>query len=201
MGHGDTVVRSDVVSSVSRGGAVVGGPFAILPGLRFITTQSLALLVPFGRRPTYRLGTDGLVYSGWNDTIEIKRTDIGGRGRGAIRHDHPEIKVTISNLNDYVSGMSDRSKQVILDAHIPKTMPAYRTFVPDDRGRVWVQIVGEGGIPTGTWIVLNAAGSLVAEAVVPADVNLQVITEDRAYGMGKNVRGAPYLVAYQFVGE
>ena len=189
--------RRAVVNLVSRDGIVIGESVVSLPDREYVASQRYILLVPFGRRFEYRLGADGLVYSGLSDRIDIGMTTVGGGTQGSVQYDHPAVPVTREDIDNYVSDMSSDARRLILASDIPAKMPAYQSFSVDDRGRIWIQLIGEGGTSSGKWLLLSKEGEAVARAVLPASVSLHVVREGIAYGNGKSESGAPYVVAYR----
>ena len=186
------------VNLVSRQGAVMGKPVVSLPDWDFFVSRRYALLVPFGHRYQYRLGADGLVYSGLNDAIDIRMTTVEGHTQGSIRYDHQAVPVTREDIRTYTDKLSPDAKRFLLTHVLPATMPAYRTFVVDDRGRIWVQHIGEGGgAPSGAWSLFNKKGKLVANAVLAASVRLYAIKNGIAYGTGSSESGATFIAAYK----
>ena len=92
--------------------------------------------------------------------------------------------------------VSESGRKEILDADLPKTRPAYRTFIVDDLERVWVQWTTVEEASSSMWSILNSEGGVVAEAELPANVTLEVVKAGRAYGSVHDEAGPSYLIAY-----
>ena len=194
---GNTVDRQATVNFLSRHGTITNGPIVSLPDWEYAVSSRYTLLIPFGRKFKFHLGGDGLIYSGLSDVIAIQMTTVEGRTQGVVQHDHPTVSVTQKDINNYVSDMSPEAKRLIRQSDLPRTMPAYKTFTVDDRERIWIQRFGEGGEPSGEWLLLNKDGNVVGKAALPVSENLYVIRKGIAYGSGKSESGAPYIVAYR----
>ena len=191
--------RFAVVNLVNRRGAVLGEPVMSLPSSESIVwTDGSGMSVfpmPFGRENTFRLSASGLLYSGWNETIDIALSTTDGEVQKLIRHQ--ALPVPNRDIDAYLVGRSRSAKKIIRDTDLHKTMPAYETFVVDDMERVWVKITADRDASTAMWSILNAASAVVAEAVLPSSVDLYAIKAGRAYGSGKAASGDPYVVAYK----
>ena len=183
--------RLAIVNLVNRHGEIVEDSVMSLPARETIVTTSSGSIavasLPFGRTYSYDVGADGLLYSGWNNTIDIMMSTGDGDIQGMIRRDHQAVPVTQKDIGVYLADMGDRTRKMIANADLPKTMPAYKTFIADDRGRVWVQGYTTKDTPTTTWSVLSREGAVVAETVLPANVTLKVIKAGRAYGYNSDL--------------
>ena len=194
--------RFALVRRVSRRGKVIGEPVMSLPDVQMIVGRDKGRYqitpLPFGRHYTYQLGANGLLYSGWSDTINITLSTIEGQALGSIRYEQQASPVTRKDMDAYLADMSDSARRVIRDADIPETKPAYTTFVVDDQERVWVRILVED--ETSRWLILNAESAVEVEVLLPASVDLKVIKSGKAYGTGEEESGAPYVIVY-VIGE
>lgn len=183
--------RRAIVNLVNGRGEIVEDSVMSLPDTEMIVNTSGGSMsvtqLPFGRTYSYDVGADGHLYSGWNDAIDIAMSTADGRVQGTIRRDHQAVPVTQEDIDVYLADRGESSRQRIADADLPKTMPAYETFIVDDRGRVWVQGYTTENTPTTTWSVLSREGAVVAETVLPANVTLKVIKEERAYGRDSDI--------------
>ena len=189
--------RKAVINLVSRNGSVAEEPVISLPDWNYVSSRHHTLLIPFGPRFKFILGSDGLVYSGLNDIIDIRITTLGGHLRGTVQYDLPVVPVTKRDIDEYIEGMSREARRLILTSVLPENMPAYKAFTVDDRNRVWIQRLGDGGMPTGEWLILNKESDLVATITLPESENLFAIREGKVYGTGKDVSGATYVITYR----
>lgn len=130
--------------------------------------------VPFARRPTAHFTPSGKLFSGWNETISIAITSADGEALGSILRNHAPIPVTAAELNAIVN-------PDVFDS-IHKVKPAYKTFIVDDKDRVWLKGEIQGETPTAEWLILDASGKVVGRTELPAKVTLRAIRSGRAYG-------------------
>ena len=129
--------------------------------------------VPFRRSPTFRFSPGGVLYAGWNESIEIAMTSVSGESLGVLKQDHTPVPVTQEEL-DEISNPDDFET-------IHKVKPAYQTFFVDDRDQVWIKGI-EQDSPTLEWLVLDGSGSAVGRANLPADITTLVVQNGRVYG-------------------
>ena len=192
--------RFAVVNRVNRRGEVIGEPILSLPKREAIVWTSGGLLkvmrMPFGRENHFRLSASGLLYSGWNESIDLTISTTDGDVVNTVQHQHESVPVKNKDIDAYVATRSESNRKIILDSDLHETMPAYETFAVDDQDRIWVKIIKDLDNSSAMWHILNAEGAVVAEAVLPKSVDLVVIRDGRAYGSGESGSGEPYVVAY-----
>jgi len=76
----------------------------------------------------------------------------------------------------------------------PEFKPVYDRLAVDSRGHVWRGNPPEDVAGDRLWQVLDSAGELVGEFVLPKDLALQVITADHAYGVRRTASGERVVV-------
>ena len=197
--------RYAMVYFIGTDGSMSDEPVMKLPGRKFIvSTETSGMLIrplPFGRHFTYRVDSAGLLYSGWNDTIDILVSADDGQVHRTIRIDHQPLKVTRADIDSLLASLSSRnSRKMVMDADLPKTRPAYESFAVDDKGRVWVRITTAKETDTVSWTIISRENTAVADAILPANVKLWFIEGARAYGTAENELGAEYVVVYSTTG-
>jgi hypothetical protein len=100
---------------------------------------------------------------------------------------------------------------------VPRTAPAYKDLLVDDRGRMWVSVTtdddvvvrgetglawtsarrGPGGEPALVpWWVFDAAGRRAAVAMLPPSVRLWQVRGGWAYGIDTDADGVQRVVRY-----
>lgn len=151
---------------------------------------------PFGRPSRVRVGPDGRIYYGRGDSLAIGIYSLEGRRVGgfAVRHTPPEV--TDGDLDAAVD--ANRGNSMVMNAmreQAPERWPAFRNFVVDDRGRIWVGVVTPAEQPT-RWVAFDAAGKAVCSAELPPGVDLKTIRGGRAYGVQTDEMDVPRVVAY-----
>ena len=193
--------RFATVDLVNRQGVIIG-EIARLPEKETIVTLydgggfSVQAL-PFGRKYHYRVDKNGLLYSGWDDTIDIAVTTSTGQVERIIHKNHHAIPVTKKEIDELLSKISSRERRKrIKNANIPEVKPAYQIFVVDDKGRVWIKNSTTAGAPTTNWNILDKKGVFVAESILPNNIDLWAVRGNRAYGSGTNSSGESFLIVY-----
>ena len=156
---------------------------------------------PFARESMVRLGPNGILYSGWNDGIQIERTGIDAKSYGSIQWPHDPVPVTEEDIEDVMEGRDLTARQMMLGANLATTWPAYRTFVVDDESRVWVQLFYAKDAPLAKGLIVDGEGFAVGEVDLPVGVVLMAIRSGRAYGQFEDPdTGAPLVVGYEIIG-
>ena len=186
-------------------GAVLPPPAHELPDEQFFLDPASKFTVelPFGRRPIYRLGPGGDLYAGWTESVDIAVTAPDGSPGGTISYAIDPIPLTREELQRYVERNLARApdflRQASLEADIAATKPAYETFVVDDRSRIWLKTTPPSmADTTAVWLVLDAESRLQGQVELPANVNLHVIREDRAYAVTQSEEIT--VIVYQLSG-
>lgn len=152
--------------------------------------------VPFGRRSLFRLGSNGLLYAGRTDSIRITIADLTNQTVRVVQRPHSSEAVTRAEIEEGASWIQDSAaRQRFADA-IPDTKPAIRSFIVDDKGRIWLKTSGKQR-EIATWTILNDDGSAAGETGLPAKVGLWVIRAGRAYAVSEDESGADIVVVYE----
>ena len=192
--------RYDVVNWVSRRGNILESVAKLPAGERFIRTYGRSIRVgtfPFGRKPLFAF-KDGLLYAGWNDTIDISVISGSGEVIRTIEKEHESVPVTREEINRILSNKSEEYRREILRSDvIPETKPAYDALVVDDNGHVWIRESPES-IDSGSanWLILDSDGQLIGEMELSVNILLKEITGGRAYASVNSEMYGPYIVVY-----
>lgn len=132
--------RFAVVNRVNRKGEVIGEPILSQPKREAIVWTSGGLLkvmgMPFGRENHVRLSASGLLYSGWNESIDLMISTTAGDVVNTVQHQHDFVPVRNKDINVYVATRSESDRKIILDSDLHETMPAYETIAVDDQDRI-----------------------------------------------------------------
>lgn len=153
--------------------------------------------LPFGRSAHVRVGPNGRVYSGRNDSLSISITNTSGEVEGSIRLELRLEPVTRADVQESLAGRSASRQRQIRDIGIPDTKPAYSTFRVDDRGRIWVRGRTTADDALAPWLIVDKTGSVTGRALLPRNVSLRVIKSDKAYAMSSEESGAPIVIVYE----
>ena len=146
--------------------------------------------IKFFRSPRFRLSASQLLYSGWNAAIDILVTSLAGDSVRSIRRPHDPVPLT---RNDIPAGLDAEVRKMY-----PEFKPAYRTFVIDDRDNVWIKDYVETTASEARWQVLDSAGRMIGQVLLPNTLVLYVIDTAKAlaYGVRRGEFGEHMLMVY-----
>ena len=182
----DLTVRRLYVMLVDWTGQVLPPPVHDLPASEWLVSEEdrLAMGMPFGRDPVYRLDPSAELYAGWTESIDIAVIAPDGTPRRTITHALAPIPLTRTEIERFVEGAANWYSQAVLNAELSSTKPAYETFIVDDRSRAWVKITTPSIADTlAQWLVLDAESKLQGQVELPVSTDLRVIRGDRAYAV------------------
>lgn len=151
--------------------------------------------IPFARAPHVVAGPRGHVHYAWSDSLGVSVYDMDGKLHRTIDIPFESVPVTEADRERELSGQSAESRAAVEDK-IPSTKPAFDDFLVDDEGRYWF------GRPTADpdstdWWVAWPEEKRVVTAMLPSEVDLEVVKDGRAYGETTTDAGAPVLVRYR----
>ncbi|HEV2146821.1 MAG TPA: 6-bladed beta-propeller [Longimicrobiaceae bacterium] len=223
--------REIVLRRLDGGGSVLKDSLLVVPHREFLVTRdpkygySVGML-PFGRRPVLRLGTDDRLYYGWSDSlvISIYSPDGGRVARVGARRAAPPVTRREKKvlLGSYPTRFERKLlRKALRDGKIPSTKPAFKDFLVDGQGRVWVNVVtsddmqvssAEGlryvamadGAPArdgSPWWVIDSDGKRVATVAFPENATLHLIRDDEAFGVETDDLGVQTIVRYRLPAE
>ena len=151
--------------------------------------QPTAMTIKYARNSVFRLSAGQVLYSGWNAAIDIQVTSLTGDSVRTIRRPHEPVRLTRA---DIPAGLDADVRKMY-----PEAKPAYRTFVVDDQDYIWVKDYVEPPASEARWQLLDSKGALVSEILLPRDLVLHIVTNDRAYGVRRGESGEDMLVVYK----
>jgi len=193
--------RYSLVRLMDRQGDTQQTPLAKLPtSERVVRTSGSYISViplPFGRDPffTYR---DGLLYAGWNDTIDISVISENGETIRTIKVTHEVSPVTKREIDAKVSVFSRRNRRAIRRSGLlPETKPAYDALIVDDYGNIWIRKFPEPNAEYTKWLIIDSEGTLLGEMELPSNLLLKTIKAGRAYASINSEKYGPYVVVYR----
>jgi hypothetical protein len=178
--------------------------------------------LPYGREPLLRLGPDDVLHYAWTDRLAIETYDLSGQRRGRVAFEHrpePVSDEEIARLLDSYrpDALSQVERSLMERAHgdgrLPATKPAIRNLLVDDAGRTWANLVkdddvmihtgaGMDYVPPGPdaespWVIIGAAGEIVARTSLPHGTSLRVVRDGLAYGVATDAGGEQRVVRYR----
>lgn len=198
-----------------RGSATLGGgwvmmvnrhgePMDSLVGLSYyrpyLATSDGAVMVqrPFIRSSMLALGPGDILYSGWSDSIDIVKTSSGGQPIGRLIVPHEPLPVTQSDLEDVMDRLDARGQQLVRNAELANTLPAYLSLTVDDASHVWIKLGHSLSAATAQWLIVDGESSVIGQAELPSGVSLMAIRFGRAFGQFEDPQtNAPVVIGYE----
>jgi hypothetical protein len=213
---------------VLNGDDVRPEPVFSFPDKEFLVVRDASFgfsvgLMPYGREPVLRLGPGDRLYYGRNDHVGVEVYELAGTRAGGFRQaaaapqvHRTELEALLASLPDNRPGrMMRRTFEVALRKDlIPGTKPAWKQFLVDDRGRLWIEPVRaadrvlhtpgglryvsqEGSAAPSRWWIVDDRGSLAAVAVLPGNVAVRMVRGDAAWGIETDAAGVQRVVRYR----
>ena len=201
-GLGVDAERFAIAKLVDRSGEIVREAMTLPDEESLVIKHSgggftLAML-PYGRRFQYQLAASGLLYGGYNESIDISVSSALGEAIRTIHHPQEPIRLNREDTDAAFESVKREYRRTLRNV-LADTKPAWTSFVVDDQERVWVRSyfdLFENPEPSEmTWTVLNQEGEIVGEAELPRRLAIQEIRDGTAYGV-VHARSGPYIAAY-----
>ena len=199
-GYDPDETRLDSVNLVDKRGNIVGLIADRPAGERFVRASGGSISVmglPFGKDPFFAY-KNGLLYTGWNDMIEISIISEDGEVMRTINREHEITPVTRRELLSEIAGYSEETRREILGYDmLPETKPAYDQLVVDDNGHVWIREYPGMDSKFANWLIFDSDSKLIGEMELPTNLLLKTIKGDRAYASISSEIYGPYIVVYR----
>lgn len=162
-------------------------------GLNFVS-------VPFARHTPHAVGSNNLLYYGWNDSVRISVKSLDGSIQNTISYNHTSVPISSAEWEE-ARYRENELFQKLVDARDPhKVKPAFQTFVVDEAGRAWVKLNSPEGATDADWLILDRQSVAVGKVSLPLSVDLRVIRKGRAYGVEQQQGGDPMVLVYEIQG-
>lgn len=195
--------RFSTVRLVDWNGEIISGPLLTIEQAELFVTANRnftrAENLPFGRASTIRMSPDRRLYWGWNDAVDIKISGLNGTVLRQNIYPQQPLRVSNADRRTALQRGSDEMRKRLTTSELHDTWPVYESFVVDERGAVWLELVEKEDDGSTSWLVLHASGQATGMATLPATFDLRVVKSGRLYGTDRNESGAPIVVGYEFV--
>jgi len=169
-----------------------------------VKTQGASISVmplPFGRSPFF-VFKNGVLYAGWNDTINISIISDTGEQIQVVKSEHESQSVTRKEIESFASNYREENRKVMLESElIPETKPAYDAMVVDDHGNIWIRKYPDKGAELALWLIIDSNNRFVGEMELPSNLLLKTIQAGRAYASVESEIYGPYIVVYSISSE
>ena len=151
--------------------------------------------IPFGRSMNFGLGSDGMLFSGWNDSINVAVMSINTPEELHISLTHDPIPVSDAELEDWLSYYGPEMRAKFNERGLHTTKPAYEELLVDDNNRVWLELSATQDSTDVEWIVMDLNSRVVGKVILPFGARLKAIRGGRVYAIEKK-GDAPTVAVY-----
>ena len=152
--------------------------------------------IPFGRGTKWELGSGGMLFSGWNDSINIAVMSIYGPEEKNISVTHDPIPVSDTDIKDWLSPYGPEMRAKFRERGLHTTKPAYRRLLVDDNNHVWLELSVTQDSTDKEWIVLDMDSRVIGKLTLPFGVSLRAIRGGRVYAVEPK-DGVPTVAVYE----
>jgi hypothetical protein len=152
--------------------------------------------IPFGRRMNWDLGSDGMLFSGWNDSINIAVMSANAPEEQHISLTHDPIPVSDADMEDWLSYYGPEMRAKFSERGLHTTKPAYEELLVDDNNRVWLELSATQDSTDVEWIALDMESRVVGKVTLPFGTRLKVIRDGRVYAIERK-DGMPTVAVYK----
>ena len=152
--------------------------------------------IPFGRSMSWGLGSDGMLFSGWSDSISIAVMSINGPEEKHISLTHDPIPISDAEMEDWLSYFDPETRAKFSERGLHTTRPAYEELLVDDNNRVWLELSATQDSTDVEWIVLDMDSRVVGKVILPFDAKLKVVRGGRVYAI-ETKGGMPTVAVYE----
>lgn len=152
--------------------------------------------IPFGRSMSWGLGSDGMLFSGWNDSINIAVISINVPEERHISLTHDPIPISNAEMEDWLSYFGPETRAKFSERGLHTTKPAFEELLVDDNNRVWLELSATQDSTEVEWIVLDMDSHVVGKVILPFDARLKAIRGGRVYAI-ETKGGMPTVAVYE----
>ncbi len=152
--------------------------------------------IPFGRSMNWGLGPEGMLFSGWNDFINIAVMSVNGPEERHISMTHYPIPVSDADMEDWMSHYGPEMRAKFRERGLHTTKPAYEELLVDDKNRVWLELSATQDSTVVEWIVLDMDSRVVGKVTLPFGARLKAIRDGRVYAV-ETKGGVPTVAVYE----
>lgn len=160
---------------------------------------------PFGRPGLLRLGPQNRLYYGWGDSLAVRVYSLEGQQVGGFSLPHEAPAITGQDLENAVGSEASattfrRPLETFVKEQASGKWPAFKQFVVDDRGRIWIGLLTPAGQPT-EWVAFTPSGDRICSTSLPENVELKLVRGNTAYGVATDEEtDVPRVVVYRVGG-
>lgn len=174
------------VKLLDRSGEIVRDSLSQIPAYQatWIPDMSRYMSRIFGRSGFVVSSSEGTIYFGWNENIHIRGVTPDGESVSEFSIPHFPVPVTRMEKQAESSRYRIEEWAIHLSQDSPDTKPAFTAMVPDDMGRMWIQLSLPEDSTQSRWLIVEGlTGKVVAKASLPATLELMHVRQEKAYGI------------------
>lgn len=153
--------------------------------------------IPFRRSMNWGLGSDGMLFSGWNDSINIAVRSVNDSEEQHISMTHDPIPISDAEMENLLSYFGPETRAKFSERGLHTTKPAYEELLVDDNNRAWLKLSATQDSTKVEWIVLDMDSRVVGKVTLPFDARLKAIRGGRIYAIERK-DGVPTVAVYEF---
>lgn len=166
----------------------------------------ISFTIPFGHETSAAVRPTEVMV-GSNDSYEIRSFGPDGELRRILRRQVTPVPVTpqmIQAMNadeDAQNPRADaasreRTAKVRAVIVYPKTLPAFKRFLVDEDGNLWVLAFNSPGDSASRYTVFDSSGQMLGDVVAPEDFELSRIGENYLLGIWKDENEVQHVRMY-----
>jgi hypothetical protein len=121
--------------------------------------------------------------------------DLQGKRIGGFDLPYQGPPVTGNDVEDAGEDLDDLLRNTLRE-QAPERWPAFRSFIVDEHGNVWVALTAPAGEPT-NWSVFDQGGKPLCSVRLPTNVDLRLIRGGKAYSVVTDDLDVPRIVVYR----
>ena len=155
---------------------------------------NIGIIVPtYSRRSSISVSDSGSVYTNWSEHFLIKQYDLDGSYTGAYYSDLGGEPLTRSQLR---SRYSSAYMDALRGETLPSAWPVVRSFLVDNRNRVWVNLFGDGAGDR-EWLVFQQNGEVDGMLILPEESTIHEVRDDYLYLVEADSDGFEIVKRYE----
>ena len=197
-GSSDDVIHYQPTGILTKSGSYKPADQIRLPARESVMINSeggnIGIIVPtYSRRSRVSVSGSGSVYTNWSEHLLIKQYDSDGSYTGAYYSELGGEPLTRSQLrNRYSSAYMDALRGETL----PSAWPVVRSFLVDNRNRVWVNLFGDGAGEK-EWLVFQKNGAVDGMLTLPEESTIYEVRDDYLYLVETDSDGFEIVKRYE----
>ncbi|HEX7049582.1 MAG TPA: 6-bladed beta-propeller [Longimicrobiales bacterium] len=202
--------RNQVLHVAGWDGSLLRDSILVAPASRPLIARQggrigVAAPYAFGRPGIVRVSRSGRIYYGYGDSLRIDIYSLEGQRTGGFVVPYERDPVSDADLEAAIPAYGDFFRKAVQES-APDYWPAFKRFVVDDHGRLWMALIADGQVTDRgaaamprIWTVMTEAGELVCRANLEERTEVVRVQDGRLYGVVKDDVDVPRIVIYRIV--